>query len=240
MKNPTDNAKPDVSLWSSRTRLLVGALIVAWLFLIVMGPMTNPIATEELTAPIGRFLRPAHQTLFMGHGYRFFAPDPGPNHILTYRIYRNDELVRDDHFPDRNREWPRVIYHRWFMLSETLFAEHSRTPDAESFEKIRSEFKEEIAAFERANQTQLAKSAAAILDRQERSYALTQKRIKELVDAVGRELLKRYDGDRVELFLQERRLLTPAESVVGKRPDDLSLLSERLPIGIVPREGGGQ
>ncbi len=224
-------------LWTKNRKLFAGVLVSGWMFIVLMGPVTNPIATEELTAPVARALSPIHQGLFVGHGYRFFAPDPGPSHLLVYKIYRDGELVSTGHFPDRNRDWPRLIYHRWFMLSESIYSEHARTPDDESFASIQKDFQNRIEAFRKAGQGGYAANMQVILERQILMYAKTKKRIAELVDAVGKQLLVRYHGDRVELFLQERRLPAPVDLILGQKITDESFLSELLPISAAHPSG---
>ena len=70
---------------------------------------------------------------YLNHGYYFFAPDPGPNHLVEYQLTfadgnaePSDDADVDERrpevhrFPDRERHWPRLLYHRHFMLSEWL------------------------------------------------------------------------------------------------------------------------
>ncbi len=225
--------------WSKRSRALHSAWIVGLLFIVVSGPITNPVATEELTGPLGRLMAPAHQALFLGHGYRFFAPNPGPSHLLVFRIYRQGELVREGKFPNRDEHWPRVIYHRWFMLSETLFQEHARTPDRESFNNIQNETRNQIDAFRRAGQGGSAEHLEQILDRRTRLYAQTGVRIADLVQSVGRTLLERYGGERIELYIQERSLASPTDVILGHRIDEQRYLSDPIAIGEFTLPVGG-
>jgi hypothetical protein len=59
--------------------------------------------------------------MYLDHGYFFFAPNPGPSHLVGIR----DQSVL---FPDRKEQWPRLLYHRYFMLSE--FYNNSFAPTA--------------------------------------------------------------------------------------------------------------
>ncbi len=56
----------------------------------------------------------------MGHAYKFFAPDPGPSHLVQYDLELADGTHRKGTFPDRHEHWPRLLYHRHFMLSEFI------------------------------------------------------------------------------------------------------------------------
>lgn len=64
--------------------------------------------------------RPYLDTLYLNHGYHFFAPDPGPSHLVHYELRFDDGRVERGQFPHRDQHWPRLRYHRHFMLSEFL------------------------------------------------------------------------------------------------------------------------
>ncbi len=77
---------------------------------------------------------PYINALDLNHGYRFFAPDPGPSHLIRYHLHWSDGHGRDGVFPNLTEERPRLLYHRYFMLAEHLeglyeesqqFPEHS-------------------------------------------------------------------------------------------------------------------
>jgi hypothetical protein len=68
-----------------------------------------------------RGLGPYVDWMYLDHGYFFFAPNPGPSHLVGIR----DQSVV---FPDRKEQWPRLLYHRYFMLSE--FYNNSFAPTA--------------------------------------------------------------------------------------------------------------
>lgn len=57
--------------------------------------------------------------MYLDHGYFFFAPNPGPNHLVGWKANtaKSDQLP-EVLFPDRRQQWPRLRYHRYFMLSE--------------------------------------------------------------------------------------------------------------------------
>jgi hypothetical protein len=56
----------------------------------------------------------------LNNGYRFFAPEPGPGHLVHYEVVTGDGRQVDGSFPDWNTERPRLLYHRYFMMSEFL------------------------------------------------------------------------------------------------------------------------
>jgi hypothetical protein len=62
--------------------------------------------------------QPYLDVLALGNGYRFFAPEPGPSHLVRYEITLPDGTLEQGYFPDRAKHRPRLLYHRYFMLSE--------------------------------------------------------------------------------------------------------------------------
>jgi hypothetical protein len=85
--------------------------------------------------------------MYLDHGYAFFAPEPGPSHLIRATVVppggqsleqgseQGSEQgaaqkeaapsVEGDagvvrFFPDRVDQWPRLLYHRHFMLAEFL------------------------------------------------------------------------------------------------------------------------
>ncbi|MCU0711511.1 MAG: hypothetical protein MUC43_05595 [Pirellula sp.] len=84
--------------------------------------------------------RPYAQFMFLDHGYFFFAPNPGPGHLLRvmtddaplqfplpqerFNVNPYDGML----FPDRNRHKPRLLYHRYLMFAE-FFNSRFAPPD---------------------------------------------------------------------------------------------------------------
>ena len=57
--------------------------------------------------------------MFLNHGYAFFAPNPGSSFLLRAHLEFDDgrePLVVN--LPDADQRTPRLLYHRYFMLSE--------------------------------------------------------------------------------------------------------------------------
>lgn len=222
--------------WSPIAKRLATVLILIYLFVLVIGPMTNPNGSPYLTTPVAQFLSPVHQALFMGHGYRFFGPDPGPSHSVLYKIHIANGDNIEGHFPDRDQISPRLRYHRWFMLSETLFREGANLPnDAQLKEQIQK-YNQQIEEYQVAGHQQRDASRLRAflqlgeqLEREkdqelsgiERGYL----RRDLLVKSIAKNLLKLHDGERIELAIQERRLATPEEVLAGLTLDDQSFIS---------------
>ena len=58
--------------------------------------------------------------MYLDRGYAFFAPDPGPSHLIEGRDHRALRRTDRDVIPDLQQQRPRLNYHRHFMLSEFL------------------------------------------------------------------------------------------------------------------------
>lgn len=80
-------------------------------------------SSSPAVAPVRRWLDPYITLMFLNHGYFFFAPDPGPNHLVDYKVEFDDGRTPvSGRFPDLKTEQPRLLYHRHFMLSESLYS----------------------------------------------------------------------------------------------------------------------
>jgi hypothetical protein len=111
----------------------------------LLGVLAEPLRffsrSEIRTAPEFGLLRdtmkPYSQWMYLDHGYFFFAPNPGPSHLVQCQFApsppaTNSNVSQDaeprkadatseipsSQFPDRKEQWPRLLYHRYFMLSE--------------------------------------------------------------------------------------------------------------------------
>jgi hypothetical protein len=63
--------------------------------------------------------QPYIQVLYLNHGYHFFAPEPEESTLLSYEAERPDGVVVRGRLPDRTVA-PRLLYHRYFMLTEHM------------------------------------------------------------------------------------------------------------------------
>ncbi len=120
-------------------RSVVSVLLVFHLFAVAVAPMTIKVAnlgprpeppgggppppadTEFQAPPIVQvwggcsyYLTP----LYLNHGYSFFAPDPGPSHLVEFEVARTDGTTISGRFPDLETHWPRLRYHRFKMLAD--------------------------------------------------------------------------------------------------------------------------
>jgi len=102
---------------SRRVRGVVSVLLVLHLVAIA----SAPLAMEPASLPalkVFAVFRPYLDAAFLNHGYHFFAPEPGPSHLIRYELTFADGRVENGVFPDPAEQMPRLNYHRHFMLSE--------------------------------------------------------------------------------------------------------------------------
>ena len=104
-------------------RGLASVAIVTYLAAVVIPPLAGPPPASALAAALIQPFRPLVGGLHLGHGYRFFAPDPGTGTI-----------------PDRAADRPRLLYHRRFMIPEKIAA---FVPPPDAPEEVQREAKRE-------------------------------------------------------------------------------------------------
>ncbi len=111
-------------------RVLVSVLVSLHIVAVFLGPFAMPPQTSELAATLADVYRPYVDGLSLANGYRFFAPEPGPSHLVRYELTFDDGSTEPGEFPNRDSNWPRLLYHRYFMMSE--FLNTLSNPDAPS------------------------------------------------------------------------------------------------------------
>lgn len=108
-----------IRLWA---RIVLSLLVVWHLTAVFLAPLSIP-PTSRLVIDIaqGPLMQWYLDALYINHGYSFFAPDPGPGHLVFYEVYdEQGNLKRQGKFPDRDVQWPRLWYHRHFMLADQV------------------------------------------------------------------------------------------------------------------------
>ena len=64
-------------------------------------------------------VRPYVQLVFLDQGWNFFAPEPGPSTLVSYRAETSTGKVIEGRIPNK-RIKPRLFYHRHFMLTSYM------------------------------------------------------------------------------------------------------------------------
>ncbi len=241
--SPITNSAPDLvggdSKWALSARVFVSGIIVVSLSIVLLGPLSNPVGSDSLTLPLARMVAPVHQVLFLGHGYRFFGPDPGPSHLVYYEITNPDDSLVEGHFPDRDFHSPRLIYHRWFMLSETLYDEFRGKAQREPIYNNLQEMAKEIDRLRLQGQAEVANQLKTEKELIKSQFENGTVRIDNLVRAIAKRLLANStsqgaaipDGTRIKLTMKERLIPFPNDISMGKHLSDSEYLVELFPIG---------
>jgi hypothetical protein len=74
--------------------------------------------------PLRLTLAPYIEFVYLNHGYFFFAPEPGPSHLMECELRFGENELGRLRFPDKQAQRPRLLYHRHFMLAEFLHQLH--------------------------------------------------------------------------------------------------------------------
>jgi hypothetical protein len=169
------------------------------------GPTGPSPAASAFYAPV----RPYSEFTYLNHGYAFFAPNPGPSHLVRATIERDGDATEELWYPDLRRQWPRLLYHRHFMLTEFL---HNTFQPAE----IPPELSEEPEVLRR--------------------WQRDRRRYEAIRGSFASHLRERYDASRVELVRVEHQLVGLPEFLAGARRLDDPELYLDLPDDPPPAE----
>jgi len=124
------------SRWPLAVRLLAAVPILLYLAAVVLPPLAGPPPASELAGTILQPFRPLVGLLALSHGYRFFAPNPGPGHSIRWTMTTAAGDQKTGLIPDAEADWPRLLYHRRFMIPEKIAG---FVPLPEAPEEIRRE-----------------------------------------------------------------------------------------------------
>jgi hypothetical protein len=127
MKRPADSqgTRDVVHRRSVVVRSVVSVLVSLHVAAVFIGPFgIEP--TSPLAAALRGWFAPYIQAVDLDHGYKYFAPEVGPSHLVRYVLSFDDGRANEEAtFPDRQRQRPRLLYHRYFMLSEWLWGHYA-------------------------------------------------------------------------------------------------------------------
>jgi hypothetical protein len=111
-------------------RWALTAWIVFHFTAVVIAPASVDPSSTLLQERVWPLVRPYLQLVFLNHGYHYFAPEPGPSTLLSYTLEWDDGRTEQGMIPNRGIH-PRLLYHRYFMLTEFLnFIGLGLDPDA--------------------------------------------------------------------------------------------------------------
>ena len=133
---PRPDHPPKATAVPVLVRSLGSVAILVYLTGVIIAPLSGPPPATELSQVILQPFRPLLGALYLGHGYRFFAPNPGPGHSIRWTMTMPDGSTRSGSIPDAENDWPRLLYHRRFMVAEKIASE---VPPVDAPLEIRAE-----------------------------------------------------------------------------------------------------
>jgi hypothetical protein len=104
--------------------VIISLLLIWHLAAVFLAPMSVPPSSQLVAylaqeTPMQWYL----DALYLNHGYFFFAPEAGDAHLIYYDVYdAQGNPLKQAKFPDWDLQWPRLRYHRHFMLAEQVGA----------------------------------------------------------------------------------------------------------------------
>jgi hypothetical protein len=201
-------------------RALVSAFILFHMAAAFVAALVASPPVSELSSAVASVVRPYVNAADLNHGYRFFAPEPGPSHLVRYHLEFADGSKRDGQFPNLEEERPRLLYHRYFMLSEKLFGFYGVVRDIDERSK-------EPEFDPRSPDPQIRESARELNN----GRRVADQLYHAFARSYGNELLRRTGAKRVTFELIEHAVPPPEFVAAGKRLDDPSLYSTRDTLG---------
>lgn len=116
-----DDESPDLERpvigWKQR---LISLVLVLHLTAVALPPMMFQSGGSAWVATLLTPFRAYTEFLYLDRGYAFFAPNPGPSHLIQAAVTQSDGQRTETMYPDLDQQWPRLLYHRHFMLAEFL------------------------------------------------------------------------------------------------------------------------
>ena len=229
MTTPARHELP-VAYFSPLGKALVSGLLILHLMAVFTAPFSFASRVGNASSPFADGLmsvfRPYIDAMFLNHGYFFFAPNPGETHLVRYRVQFADgrEPVVGT-FPDLKQHWPRLLYHRHFMMAEALHSSYAPPqPPPEPSPPPANASREEQQRHQLAT-TEYSQQLQYWQHRREQYEALR--------DSLAAHLKAKYDASQVTLTRIEHRNLFPNEiSQQRKRldaPETYRDLPETLP-----------
>lgn len=213
-------------VWSAPVRILVSLCLGYHVLAMFVSPWAVP-PTSELAVAVQQTVAHYQTLLYLNHGYRFFAPDPGPASVVEFQIQRADGSQFAGLFPDRqaiNRDYPRLNYHRWFMWSETLGRMFGQWVTPAEFQQYLQVQEEEIRRLREQGLALEADRLETQVAEDQRVWLESETARQRILTPVARELLQRHQGVEIRLTLNRRMIPSLMEARMGMQPSDPRLL----------------
>jgi hypothetical protein len=132
-------------------KILASCLIAGHLVAIFSAP-ASVAPSSPLIQSVWSKCSPYLYATNLNHGYHFFAPEPGASSLLEYSGKTSTGETKYGVLPDKQKMRPRLLYHRYFMLTEYLggFA-----PEDPVRKKVIANFAQQLLRTENLQQVEL-------------------------------------------------------------------------------------
>ena len=221
----TPSPQPPI-VWSRGARLVASLALAYHLVAVMIHPLGTMPQFDTPGAPpiLPEAIRPAFQpyitALSLDHTYKFFAPNPGPSHLLRYDLYYADgrKEIGDlrNQFPDKTQHWPRLLYHRYFMLAEALPRPREIPPQTMAPPGVAT--LGELVPPERVPNA--PGQTTPIADGPTPAETFYR--------GIAERLARKHGASRVDVFYRTHVFLDPQELAAGRKSDDPDTYSEQL------------
>lgn len=136
----------------NRTIKVVASIFIAFhVVAIFVAPASVP-PTSPLLDSTWSVCSPYLHATNLNNGYHFFAPEPGVCTLVEFVGKTEDGQLKHGVMPDKQRMRPRLLYHRYFMLTEFL---GSNAYDQSNKSKIVRAFAHELLQVEQLKEVEL-------------------------------------------------------------------------------------
>jgi len=229
---PSKQSKPAISSGSSKypwtpwSRFAISILLIYHIMAMFVSPWAVP-PTSRFAAGLESYFAKYQTVLYLNHGYRFFAPDPGPASVVSYEMIMPDGSQLAGIFPDTdaiNRQYPRLLYHRWFMLSETMGRLFGNAITPQQFQQFVQEEEAEIIRLRKQNQREQADQAAAVLAAEKKTWAELMVQRQMLLKPLAKSLSLQHNASEIRLSLNRRLIPSLTEARLGMKTSDQRLM----------------
>lgn len=208
-------AKP----WGIGRRRIVTVLLLLHLIAIVSAPLAGPPPASDLSRRLESLFLPYLRAGILGHGYRFFAPNPGPSHLVRYEVTMPDGRVENHRFPDTAEQWPRLYYHRHFMVAEQV-NQLVQLPSSEAFAAEIQERQKLIEELKQSGNRDLGKRLEEGLFIDQSAYERQRRMRDGLLEGLAKYFLRFHSGEAIRIYSVRHPIPAPDEVATGYRLDD--------------------
>lgn len=208
---------------------MASVLIALHLVAVFLSPCAGPPPASDLERGAASLFEPYLQAAYLNHGYRFFAPNPGPGQLVRVEYELPDGSTRSERYPDPERHSPRLHYHRYLILAAYLSdVSNAAGGDAAELARGEAELKSRIEQLRLEGHPAEADWIAADGKREAAGRLQAQARLKALLDAWGKELLAASGARKVKFYAVEHEIPPPWEIRAGMSLNDSRLYREKL------------